>query len=261
MNLRTLLWLGLITGCATTKPTINQAVIRNNAKSYAYRDVSGTFELSREVRLEKGKGKLATRVQIYSSTSSGDKLLEKTFAISAIGSVQTRAGRTLAIRPEHSQHTVWLEGKKYFSQLKLNPRTRKLEALLESPESRWNGRKDIAVPKGRVFCFYSQLPECLVAANMLAQAKASKGPLRFFVVWDSWPYHQEHFTGLGPAAFVRAALTLEGSQQGSTRYIVEINGQLLNLHFSKEGSFTRMFWTTQGISIMPPGEVEDNQEI
>lgn len=254
-----LLCLVLITSCATSNPAIDEAVVRNNAKAYAYRDVSGTFELSREVRLEKGK--LATRVQIFNATNSGEKLLEKTFAISAIGSVQTRAGRSLAIRPEHSQHTVWLEGKRYFSQLKLNPRTRKLEALLESPESRWNGKKDIAVPKGRVFCFYSQLPECLVAANMLALSKASKGPLRFYVVWDSWPYHQEHFTGLGPAAFVRAALTLEGAQQGSTRYIVEINGQLLNLHFSKDGSFIRMFWTTQGISIMPPGEVEDNQEI
>ncbi|MFP5459123.1 MAG: hypothetical protein ACLGG7_10345 [Bacteriovoracia bacterium] len=259
MNLLALAWLLFIVGCAAPGPAIDQAVTRNNAKTYAYRDVSGTFELSREVRLEKAK--LATRVQIYNSTSSGEKLLEKTFAISAIGSVQTRAGRSLAIRPEHSQHTVWLEGKKYFSQLKLNPRTKKLEALLESPESRWNGRKDIAVPKGRVFCFYSQLPECLVAGNMLALAKSSKGPLRFFVVWDSWPYHQEHFTGLGPAAFVRASLSLEGRQQGHTRYIVEINGQLLNLHFSKEGSFIRMFWTTQGISIMPPGEVEDNQEI
>lgn len=256
------LWVLLVLclfGCASNEPSIGEAALKNNAKSYAYRDVSGTFELSREVRLTEGK--LVTRVQLFSPEGTGEKLLEKTFAISSIGSVKTRAGRSLAIRPEHSQHTVWLEGKRYFSQLKLNARTRKLEALLESPESRWSGRKDLPVPKGRVFCFYSQLPECLVAGNMLVAAKGARRPVRFFVVWDSWPYHQEHFTGLGPGAFVRAALSVEASQQSHTRYIVEINGQLLNLHFSNEGSFIRMFWTTQGISIMPPGEVEDNQEL
>jgi hypothetical protein len=183
--------------------------------------------------------------------------LEKTFVLSKLGSVKTKAGRVVAVRPELSQHTVWLEGKMYFSQLKLNAKKKVLEVLMQSPEPNWNGTKEIRLPRGQIFCFYSQLPDCLVASGLLEKADTSQRRPRFIMVWDSWPYHQEHFSGLKSSAFVTATLGAEGNG----RYVVEFFGQSIALHFSKDHSFARLLWTAQGISILPPGEMQDSQEL
>jgi hypothetical protein len=231
----------------------------NNAKLFAYRDVSGEFECSREVKF--ANGKLATRVQVLAETGGTERLLEKTFAVAAVGSVKSQGGRVAAIRPELSQHTVWLEGKKYFSQLKLNTRKRVLEAITDSPEAKWKGTRELKIPKGRIFCFYSQLPECLLLSDLLSTTQKGRRRASFILVWDSWPYHQEHFTGLKESPFVSASITAESERKADKRYSVEAAGQTISLHFSHDNKFVRMFWTAQGISLLPPGEKQESQEI
>jgi hypothetical protein len=251
--------LFIFISCATQRPELTQSIVSNNAKTYSYRDISGQFDFARELKLDKAK--LASRVQVMSSADQKEKLLEKTFAISSIGSVKTRRGRAIAIRPEIAQHTVWLEGKKYFSQMKMNPRKRKIEVIMDSPEAKWKGVRELSIPKGRIFCFYSQLPECLVASGLLVTSQKFRNPVYFNLIWDSWPYHQEHFTGLSASAFIKSSVSLELKEKNVLKYVVEVNGQIINLHFSNDGSFIRMFWTTQGLSIMPPGEEQESQEI
>jgi len=260
MKICILALLFLLANCSSSPSArIGSAIKKNNGQVYAFRDVSGEFELTREVKFEKGK--LATRVQIMSGSGDGERLTEKTFAMASVGSVKTKKGRSVAVRPEISQHTIWLEGKKYFTQLKLNQRRKVMEVIMESPETKWAGKREIKVPRGRIFCFYSQLPECLVASGLLAAAEEKGRRLNFMMIWDSWPYQQEEFTGLGPNAFAPAVLRAERSEKSARKFNVEVNGQALSLHFSKDSAFVRMFWTSQGISILPPSEVQDSQEI
>lgn len=231
-----------------------------SAKTFAYQDIGGEFEQNREIRYEKKR--LATRTQIMSATNSGERMLEKTFAVASYGSVKTKKGRLAAMRPLLSQHTVWLEGKKYFSQLKLDPVSKKMLVIMQSPETKWNGKQSLKVPSGTIFCFYSQLPECLAVSGLLAEVKSKAQPrANFHLIWDSYPYHQEHFTGLSASAFAAARLTLEKTESNRTRFDVEVEGQTLSLHFSKSGEFARMFWTTQGISLVPPGEAAKNPQL
>lgn len=245
--------------CASKSQRQNLLLKENNAQVYAYHDVSGQFEYARELKFNKGK--LATRVQIMAEAGGNERLLEKTFAIASVGSVKSQEGRVTAVRPELSQHTVWLDGKKYFSQLKLNPRKRVLEAIMDSPDSKWQGKREIKIPSGRIFCFYSQLPECLLLSDLLVSADNGRRRLSFILVWDSWPYHQEHFNGLKASPFASASLVAEGKKKSDKRYNVEVAGQTLSLHFSPENTFVRMFWTSQGISLLPPGEKQDSEEI
>ena len=247
----------LLTACATgsKNPLMQDG---KTAKTYLYRDVSGEFECAREVK--KDKSKLATRTRLM-STGRGEKLVEKTFALSELGSVKTGKGRVTAIRPSLAQHTVWLEGKKYFSQLKLISATKQLNVIMQSPEVKWNGQKNLSLPKGSIFCFYSQLPECLYLSGLLNKVNAQKNArTNFIVVWDSYPYHQEHFNGLSDSPFASARVVLEKRGKNSTQYNVELADQVLGMHFRNNGEFLRMFWTTQGISILPPGEVEESLE-
>jgi len=224
------------------------------AQSYSYRDVSGEFEYAREVKLDGSK--LVSRTQILNPTASAEKLLEKTVAVASFGSVQAKGARVPAVRPLLAQHTVWLEGKQYFSQQKLNLKTRKLEVVMQSPEAKWNGRRVVSLPKGNIFCFYSQLPECLQLTGLPTDTRRRS----FVLLWDSWPYHGEQLSGLSEAVFLSATVAREGGRN-DFRYVVEAGGQTINLHFSKTGRFIRMFWTAQGISIQPSGEVQDSQEL
>jgi hypothetical protein len=248
-----------ISSCASPKINIDKTIKQNDGQVYGYRDVSGDFEFAREVKLKNNK--IATRVKILSAGSEGETLLEKTFAMSSIGSVKTKKGRELAIRPIISQHTVWLEGKKYFSQMKTNPKKRSFEVLLDSPDEKWKGYREVRFPKGKIFCFYSQLPECLMSSGLLKSAKEKNNRLGFVLIWDSWPYHQEHFSGLGASPFSSAFVKMEKSDVSKQAYNVEVNSQTINLHFSKDFAFARMFWTAQGISILPPAELQDTQEL
>jgi hypothetical protein len=245
----------LLTSCGSRTKEITAKVKSNNGQVFSYRDISGEYELTREVKV--AKKKLATRNSILSLGDVGERQLEKTFAVSDIGSVSTRRGREIAIRPSLSQHTVWLEGKRYFTQLKLNTKTKSLEAIMDSPDPNKQGKRSIRVPKGQVFCFYSQLPECLIASGLISQAKTSNRRPRFYIVWDSWPYHQEHFTGLKNSPFAAATIGIEGKNS----FVVEFSGQIISLHFSNDMTFARLLWTSQGISILPPGEMQDNQEL
>jgi len=246
----------ILAACAQTAEKRIEQIAGNNARVFSYRDESGDFDISREVKYSKGR--LATRVQILTSASGSERMLEKSFAVSSLGSVKTRSGRSMAIRPEVSQHTVWLDGKKYFSQLKLNTRTKSLEAITETPDAQGQGKKSVRVPRGKIFCFYSQLPECLVLAGLLEKVNAAGRRGAFVLVWDSWPFHQEHFTGLGPSAFAGASVMLERASDSERRYTVDVVGQSISLHFSEDYTFLRLFWTAQGISVLPPNEKSDN---
>jgi hypothetical protein len=258
--MKTMLALLLLAGCAS-KPRWEQGTVAGGAtaKSYAYRDISGEYEVHREVRPQGMK--LATRTSL-NAPGEGAKLLEKTFAVSHYGSVKARGGRLPAARPELAQHTVWLEKKKYFSQLKLLPKEKKLEVVMQSPETKWQGRRLLAVPSGRVFCFFSQLPECLQMSGLLGEVAAGRAPrAAFHIVWDSYPYHQEHFSGLNPEVFASARLSLERVVQGRHQFTVEVAEQVIGLHFSKAGEFVRMFWTAQGLSVLPPGEAAQEAQL
>lgn len=250
-----LIFLFVLVSCAMPRESNLKKIKSNNGQVFAYRDVSGEFEIAREVKV--AKQQLAGRTRIFSIGNEGERLLEKTFTISNVGSVKTRSGRSIAVRPELSQHTVWLEGKQYFSQLKLNPKKKILEVLMQSPEQKWNGKKEIKVPKGQIFCFYSQLPECLVASRLIEKANTTGTRVRFFLVWDSYPYHQEHFSGLKDSPFSIASL----GKETSNSYLVEFNGQSISIHFSKDSIFARLLWTSQGISILPPAEMQNSQEL
>ncbi len=230
---------------------------KEGKRSFSYSDVSGKYVFTRESKLRKNR--LITRTQI--STASGS-LLEKSIVVSQLGTIRDQRGRTLSIRPYGSEFTVWLEGKRYESKMKIDPKTKSMLLELNSPEEKWKGRSATPFPKGKQFCFYSQIPDCLYHNNLLFRAQQGKGEgLGFYVVWDSFPYVQEQLTNIGTRLFSPAVVKYEGTAKNILRYQVEVDGQTMLYQFSKSYDLIRMFWVAQGISIMPPGEeVSDVEE-
>lgn len=227
--------------------------------TYSYADESGQYNYVRESK--NIKQKLVTRSQIVDKKGSGAKLLEKSIMVSQIGSIKNKKGRLLTVRPQASEYTVWLEGKKYVSTMKINSKTKAMSVTLDSPETKWQGTSEVEFPKGKYFCFYNQIPECLYHNYLLTNASENEQQLfHFYVVWDTWPYIQELLTKVGKKLFAPASVKFDGENKGLFRYIVEVEGQEVLYEFTKSFDLVKVAWISQGITITPPGqEIVDDE--
>lgn len=246
--MKTFLLFFLVSSCAglsTGKPTEGKS-------GYNFTDVTGTYRLNREHKVINKK--LVTRTQLFSGAGSS-KNLEKSINVAHLGSIKQGKNRLLVLRPEASDFTVWLDGKKYSSNMRINTKNKTLQIKLDSPESKWQGTREVPFPKAKNFCFYSQIPDCLYHNMLLTRAMESKPQkMEFYVIWDNWPYMQEQLTNIGSEVFASASVSFEGPKQNTLRFLVEVEDQMLLYHFSKSFDLVRMNWIAQGITVAPLGE-------
>lgn len=224
---------------------------------YSYTDVSGKFNLSREQKLLNQK--LITRTQLSSSDTG--KPLEKSIMVSQLGSIQDKGARLVVLRPEASEFTIWLEGKKYSSVMKLDTKKKAMHLDLDSPEEKWKGSQTVPFPSGRAFCFYNQIPDCLYHNQFLKLAMERKNKtFSFVVIWDNYPYVQDLLTGVGGQLFSRADLRYEGKYEKLERFVVDVEGQQILYQFSNSLDLIKMSWVSQGITVVPPGQEAVTEE-
>lgn len=232
---------------------------REGKTNYSFADVSGNYRLSREFKMIKQR--LVSRSQILSSASGSNKVLEKSITVSRLGSIASKKSRLVTLRPEASEFSVWLEGKKYSSVMKINTKSKSMRVTLDSPEAKWKGSHEVPFPKGKYFCFYSQIPECLYRNYLLQRSFDEKNKkIDFFVVWDSYPFLQDQLTGVGKNLFAAATLKFDGEIKNNFRYIVEVEEQIILYHFSKALDLTKIAWIAQGITVAAPGEETNSSE-
>lgn len=250
-------FLFLLCSCSTLKTASQPS---EGKKTYTFADVSGKYALTRDFR--KVKQKVVTRSQITTPGGAGTRSVEKSVMVSQLGSIKDQGGRSLTMRPYASEFVVWLEGKKYSSNMKLDPATRSMILTLDTPEAKWKGTTSVKFPKGKLFCFYNQIPECLGNTGSLAFARARKGePVSLYVLWDSYPFIQDIYTGVGKNLFAPATLKFEKEERDHLAFQLEVDGQVILYHFSKSFDLVRMFWIAQGVTVLPPGEeVSDGDE-
>jgi hypothetical protein len=244
----------LFTSCSTLTPGIRPI---ESKFTYSFTDVSGQYSLTRETKTVKNR--LVTRAQLTSKDSS--KALEKSITVSQIGSIKGEKKSRSVVRPMASDFSVWLEGKKYSSFMRLNAGNKSMSLKLESPDAQWRGDSEVKFPPGKYFCFFSQIPECLYHNQYLQQAHSNpNAALDFYIVWDSYPYMQEQFTGLRINLFAPAILKFEGELKKRLLYMVEVEGQIILYHFSKSYDLVKMAWIAQGITVVPLGEETSNED-
>lgn len=226
---------------------------REGKTLFTLTDVEGSYRLQREFK--EIKQKLVTRHQVLNKESSSSRVLEKSILVSKIGSIKGKKARLVTLRPEAADFAVWLEGKKYESKMRINPATKSMRVTLDSPETKWQGTSEVKFPKGKYFCFFNQLPECLYHNYLLIQASEKKKQrFDFFIVWDGYPYIQDQLNQVGRNLFSPATLKFDGVIKNHFRYIVEVEGQIILYQLTKSFDLVKISWIAQGITVVPPGE-------
>ncbi|MFZ4712712.1 MAG: hypothetical protein ACOYL6_03285 [Bacteriovoracaceae bacterium] len=221
--------------------------------NFRYSDNQGELPYSRQVLVEENKHKLSTMIKIMDSGKKGTEVIEKTIAVSETGSLKKNKISRNILRPSISQHSVWLEGKKYFSQIKVRAVSRELEVTLESPENKWNGTSTIPLPKSMsLFCFFTQIPECLKFSNVLFELKNNpKSSSKIGIIWESYPYMGEQWENVPTEIISFGRIFYDGvNESGDYKYNLEFNGQMTIYHFDKKFELKKFLWVAQGISII-----------
>ena len=241
LTLRTsfnLLLLFLFVACSSRNKFLKQG---SGKSTFILKDRSGEFLYQRDVKIKNGE--IATRVRVLNASNTAQPV-EKTISISQIG--QTKTNKVL--RPKVSQHTIWYEKEKYFSQLQTNVKNKSLDVLMESPEDKWQGAKSVIYPRGRIFCFFSQIPECVKFYGMLNDDPAMGYNL--VIIWDNFPYQVESYSNIGDGAFQSAKFRFESEYKGSLRYKLELSNQIIFYEFDVNRQFDKMYWIAQGLTLV-----------
>jgi len=234
-----LLGIFLLVSCSTFKKNSKNS---KEINLFLYKDPSGDYLLKRE--FFERNNKLQLRQQLLQLDGSSIPL-EKSITIANIGFSKKR--KSLSIRPQISQFSIWFEKKKYFSQMRINIKNKSLDLLLVSPEDKWNGKSSEKFIGGSVFCWFSQIPECLRRAKLLRKDESSQ--FSFVVVWDSYPYYTEQYQNISAKIFSKAIVKYDGVFKGSLKYNIQVDNQFIVYHFSESLKFEKMFWISQGISL------------
>lgn len=239
-----ILILFLMASCASRVPLTESSNDMEGVEVFSYQDFSGQYLMKREIKQQGNK--LITRAKLISQSG---KELESQVSVSAIGSVNGSKGKKIvSLLPQISQFRVWFDKKEYFSQGKILRKEKKLEVTTKSPEKKWNNIQKYSIPKGSYFCYFSQLPECIKLQNLLL--KAARKSVQLFVIWDNFPYHSEQYEGLGPDPISRASLSLSDHNKKEFKYTLDIGNQIIFYHFNRKLDFVKMFWVSQGVSIV-----------
>lgn len=240
MKLILLFLLSFLFSCSSVQKISS---LSSSKRLYIWKDKSGEFVLERDVRVSKKK--LATRSTL-SLLSNRTKVLEKTVGVSQIGLVKIRGNTIASLRPFASQHSIWFDKKEYFSQLKVNAKKKALDVKLSSPEEKWKGAKEFKFPKGFIFCFFSQIPECVKRHGLLKMDNRGK---QIYIIWDSYPYHTEQLEGVLDQPFQSANFAFNTVIRGEKRYSLNLENQILFYHFNNRDEFEKMYWIAQGITV------------
>lgn|GEM_PF-1367463 len=240
-----------LSGCSGIKTrrglNPNQNIEKNRSSLFEYSDKAGRFYLQRESGRMAKSAKYMVKEKMYVPDEENEEV-ERLVSISKVGEVN---GLKL-LRPERSQYTVWFDGKKYSSELKLDVQQRKMLVEMSSPEKEWNGSEEFSFPKGTgVYCFFSQVIECASITGFINKALEKKaGVMRFHIVWDGYPYIMEQYPGIPEGVFSSASLEYDGqTESGEKRFMLKFGGETIFYMVNPiSGQFTKKMWVSQGVT-------------
>ncbi len=243
--MRLLFFYFLVISCAHNAAMIEDIKDQshNEKNFFTYEDYSGQYTVTREIKVQASK--LISRVLILSSAGVE---LENQVAVSKFGTISSGKQKRVAILPEASHFKVWYNKKLFESKINVNKKNRTLDIEIIKPPDKIPKQEIYKLPKGSTFCYYSQLPECLKMQNLLVVA--AKKPIPLYIIWDNYPFNLEQYQGISSEPVVLGNLSLSKYDNNEFKYIVDIGNQVIFYHYDKSLNFIKMFWVSQGISLV-----------
>ena len=240
-----------IISCANTKNISLKKELVRGEEHFTYSDKNGQFLVKLSSGFNKKANTFFTKRNLEILDKETDNVLEQSVALSDIGTLKKK--KTI-LRPKLSQYNIWFEGKKYFSEVKLNSLKKSFEVKMVSPESQWNGNKQIKLPSTKaLYCFFTQVIECAKTIGFLEQAITKElGVMNFYIIWEGYPYLNSTYSDFPNELFSKAQLEYDGKTKikDERRFNLKVGGQSIFYVLDKNQQMKKMFWVSQGISMV-----------
>lgn len=217
-------------------------------KRFQLTDKSGKFLINREKGFNKKKNHFIVKKSVKSYDSG--KELEKLIVISKLGNM---SGKHSMLRPEISEYSVWFDGKRYLSRMKVNTKTKSMDVTLKSPEKQWQGTRSYPFPRGKgIFCYFSQVTECARATGFIEKAiKNDGGSMKVVIIWEGYPYFQEQYLNIPNHIFSLGSFEYDGrNANGERRFTLKVNSQSIFYFIDNNHELEKKFWVAQGLSMV-----------
>lgn len=249
-HLALLLFMMTLVSCARMSQSNPKEMLAKHDDQFNYTDKNGQYSVKIESGLDKtGKSFFTKRIMELPSRQK-DKALEQSIVLSSIGSLKKKM---TILRPKISQYNVWFDGKKYTSELKINTAKKAIDVKMTSPESQWNGTKQIKFPSSTTLpCFFSQVIECARVSGFINKASSKKtGSMKLMIIWEGYPYLNETFSDFPNELFSEAELEYDGrTKEAERRFNLRVAGQSIFYVLNDKDIMTKMFWVSQGITMV-----------
>lgn len=248
-------------GCSHFQRQKTLPPTKGQTTSYILKDKTGVFSLDRKSSLNQEK-KLVIVKQTISNSEEGAEgdVLEEVATYSTPGMLKEIS----ILRPNRSLFSVWFDKKKYSTEMKLNLKTHKLDVKINSPDENRNGTKQFALPKKTtgVFCFFSQIVECVKATNFFHTAiDKDAGQMNFHVIWENYPFIQDQYSDLPNDVFSSATFEYEGkNERGEYKFTLQLPNQAIFYFVDQNADLLKMFWVSQGLSVVRRDKEADLDE-
>jgi len=230
---------------STTPDSPNTARVK---KEFQLTDKAGKFRVHREKGFNKRKNQFVVKKTVKSGDDS--KVLEKLVMISKLGNLKKKLS---ILKPSISEYSVWFDGKKYTTRMKVNSSSRSMDVTLTSPEKQWQGRRSHSFPKGDgIFCYFSQVTECARATGFIDKSiKNDGGSMKMIVIWEGYPYFQEQYLNVPSSIFSRAVFAYDGkNSRGERRFTLKVANQSVFYFLDSNFELSKKFWVSQGLSMV-----------
>ena len=239
-----------LVSCSTTNQKSPKEMLANHDEQFNFTDKNGRYEIKiSSGRDKKGKSYFTKKIMQISGGQK-DKPLEKSVVISTVGTLKKKL---IILRPKISQYNVWFDGKKYSSELKINTAKKAIDVKMTSPESQWNGNKQIKFPNSTTLpCFFSQIIECAKVSGFISKASEKKtGKMSVMVIWEGYPYLNETFSDFPSELFSEGQLEYDGlTKEKERRFNLRVAGQTVFYILDAKDVMIKMLWVSQGITMV-----------
>ncbi len=210
---------------------------------YSYVEENKTYKLLKKVLSNKRKNVVTTK-KLF-SLSSKKLPLEKAILVSQKGKLIGEKEHYNFLFPKISQYTTWLDGKKFFTQLKI--RENELSFIILENKKKKKIKHKLKNLRG--LCFFDQLVECIKFSNFLFESrKRRSGQMRLNLVINSYPFFHLQYKYMPNTPVISSVLNYDKlKDNGHISYSLEISGQTIVLEFDKNNNLVKKYWVVQGV--------------
>lgn len=232
------LFLALLGACSSWKYFKDTTNVTGSRRGYSLKDMSGKYRVTRDIRFRNKQSQMLSQLIIKETGSNGE--IEKTLAYSTV--------KEKRVTPQRSQYFTWLEKKLFSSQIKYSSQEDAYHVQIKSPEEKWSGLRKVKVPKSRYQCFFSQLPECMMASGIMEKFKKdAEQEIDIVIIWDNYPFYAEQYLGLREELYSIGQLRVDGLQGDKVlRIALEAQNQIIFYTFNEKFEFQNIYWVAQG---------------